>query len=371
MVLFHVVTGGVEVLSAETVALNLLRFGHEAVVIFIVLSGFVLTLPLAPAPRSAGGVGNFLRRRARRILPGYYASLLMMPLFFLVIEGLKELTGEGSNWARIQAMFFSADMLAHVFLLHNLSEEWVGSINPVLWSLSTEWWVYFVFAFVLLPLWRRHGIATAVCLSILIGLIPAGMTLSSWPTLAGSPHLLGAFGLGMMSAVLLSSRGDLSQVSRLSKLCRRLALTAFVMVNGIVFAVPTLRLFGGTRWVTDLLIAIVCAACIYLLASTSMMAHSSHAWERLAVRILESRPLLFLGRISYSLYLTHLNVWSMLGITLGLGPVQRLIPISIEPMSMRVSVLLPMQVLFAYGFYLVCERPFLNQARSLRVSGSE
>lgn len=43
---YHVIANTDERLSPETPLLNLLRFGHEAVVMFIVPSGFVLTLPL-------------------------------------------------------------------------------------------------------------------------------------------------------------------------------------------------------------------------------------------------------------------------------------------------------------------------------------
>ncbi|MEZ4867719.1 MAG: acyltransferase [Caldilineaceae bacterium] len=363
VLLFHVIADGKEVLTAQNFLLNFLRFGHEAVVVFIVLSGFVLTLPMARAPRVtlAGGLGKFFLRRARRILPAYYASLLMLPLFFLVIESLKGMTAEGADWTRVHAMFFSADMLAHLFLLHNLSADWAGSINPVLWSLSTEWWIYFVFALLLLPIWRGLGIACAVCISILLGLLPTGLAVLGYSTIAGFPHLLGAFGLGMMSAAWLSLDKHISQFVHWHKTLQGVVVVAFLVLVGIVVAAPSLRVNTETRWITDLLIALICALLIQLMAATVTTAHPAFAYLTIAVRILESRLLLFLGRISYSLYLTHLIVWSMFGITLGLAPIQRFITISLDPMPMRIFVLLPVQLLFAYGFYLLFEKPFLFQ----------
>jgi peptidoglycan/LPS O-acetylase OafA/YrhL len=51
--------------------------GHFAVHVFIVLSGFSLMLPIAYAPdhRLRGGISHYLMRRARRILPPYFAAL--------------------------------------------------------------------------------------------------------------------------------------------------------------------------------------------------------------------------------------------------------------------------------------------------------
>src|SRR5437660_75394 len=56
-----------------------LQFGHYAVGVFIVLSGYCLMLPVARSAdgRLRGGVGSYLRRRAWRILPPYYAALVL------------------------------------------------------------------------------------------------------------------------------------------------------------------------------------------------------------------------------------------------------------------------------------------------------
>src|SRR6187549_3444077 len=54
-----------------------LSFGHDAVAVFIVLSGYCLMLPVA---RNGGvlvrGLPDYIARRAWRILPPYFAALL-------------------------------------------------------------------------------------------------------------------------------------------------------------------------------------------------------------------------------------------------------------------------------------------------------
>src|SRR5215213_10161574 len=61
--------------------LGWLLYGHMAVAIFIVVSGFSLALvPRRNGVRLAGGVRRFLRRRAWRILPAYWAALVLSVL---------------------------------------------------------------------------------------------------------------------------------------------------------------------------------------------------------------------------------------------------------------------------------------------------
>src|SRR5215218_5265657 len=55
-----------------------LLYGHLAVAVFIVVSGFSLALaPLRHGARLNGGVPRFVRRRAWRILPAYWAALVL------------------------------------------------------------------------------------------------------------------------------------------------------------------------------------------------------------------------------------------------------------------------------------------------------
>ena len=54
-----------------------LAFGHYAVTFFITLSGFCLMIPVLRASHLRGGVRGFALGRIRRILPPYYAALLL------------------------------------------------------------------------------------------------------------------------------------------------------------------------------------------------------------------------------------------------------------------------------------------------------
>src|SRR6186713_3008000 len=80
VVLFH---AGVGFLDSERPLAGFARtlqrglsYGHDAVAVFIVLSGYCLMLPVARADgQFVRGVPNYFARRAWRILPPYFAAL--------------------------------------------------------------------------------------------------------------------------------------------------------------------------------------------------------------------------------------------------------------------------------------------------------
>ncbi len=137
---------------------SLAQAGHSSVTLFIVLSGFSLMLPVARAADGTlkGGTAGFLKRRARRILPPYYAALALSLLGLLLTPaGLAFL--RGARDPLFLAELSAPAILTHLLLLHNLSFAWGHKINLALWSVATEWQIYFVLPFVLLPVWRRLG----------------------------------------------------------------------------------------------------------------------------------------------------------------------------------------------------------------------
>ena len=364
VVFHHLIADGIPTLLAPPSYLIFLRFGHEAVVFFIVLSGFVLTLPLVnlAEKKFPDGLRGFIRRRTRRILPAYYVALLFLPIFFLAVELLKTTTGEGVNLARIKELFLSSNLLSHLLLLQNLKSEWISMpvYNLALWSMATEWWVYFIFALLLVPIWRKIGIFAALIFSVLLGLVPLGMHLLGYKSLLGSPHLLGSFGFGMFTAALIG-RKDLAENYKLWQ--RRfswiagVALVAFFLV---IFTAPGIREDPYYISITDLLLSVVCAAFIFALAPIKLNIQKPGALSAFSLKILESRPALFLGKISYSLYLTHLVFYAALGTALNLEPVKKMVLLSIEPIWVRLFIVIPLLVLTAYIFYLFFEKPFLN-----------
>ena len=143
-----------------------LEFGHYSVAVFIVLSGF----SLAAGDPMRGGYWAYVRRRARRILPPYYAALGASLLLIWLVPVLS--STDDPRWGKIALPAFGAKTLAaHALLVHNLFAGISHQIDPPMWSVATEWQIYF-----LLPaiLWvsYRWGMGAGVALGFVLGLAP-------------------------------------------------------------------------------------------------------------------------------------------------------------------------------------------------------
>src|SRR5436853_35532 len=65
-----------------------LYFGHFGVVVFIVLSGFCLMLPVVRGDGTLrGGIAAFFKRRTLRIVPPYYVAIGLSLLLIVTLIG--------------------------------------------------------------------------------------------------------------------------------------------------------------------------------------------------------------------------------------------------------------------------------------------
>jgi peptidoglycan/LPS O-acetylase OafA/YrhL len=94
------------------------------------------------------------------------------------------------------------------------------------------------------------------------------------------------------------------------------------------------------------------------LATVALLIHGAHATRRdekpRLIRLLEAPAIVWLGAISYSLYLIHAPVLASLHV------VTRHIQLPALPtLGVLIGLGVPLALLAAFGFHLVCERPFL------------
>ena len=149
-----------------------LELGRFSVTIFIVLSGYCLMLPIARSAnqRLNGGFAGYMKRRSRRILPPYYAALVLSLLLATVFPYLHPYN-VGRTPGTLNDFTYSV-ILSHSLLLDNLSVGWASKINSPMWSVATEFQIYFLFPSLLIPLWRRFGLTAMVIIGFIIGLTP-------------------------------------------------------------------------------------------------------------------------------------------------------------------------------------------------------
>jgi len=347
-----------------------LYLGRSAVDIFIVLSGYCLMLPVVRSTtgRLSGGPLDFLRRRARRILPPFYAALGVSLLLIALVPALHDFSHPNALWNEALPAFTPDVIASHLLLVHNFDPRWHSRIDYPMWSVATEWQIYFLFPLLLLPLWRRFGSGVAVPAAFVVGLVPLLLFFDRFSGV--SPHFLGLFALGMAAADL-----NFSPEPRLL-LCReRLpwGWLAALLCAGLVMV--SLKHSSWTLFVAvkDVLVG-AATACLLVFCTRYLTRHHETATAQspatrqrapLVLRLLESRPAVALGVFSYSLYLIHAPV---------LAVCQSFVrPLAARSPTLALTLMLCLGVPLALGcsylFHLAFERPFLS--RTLKKAGKE
>ncbi|BAU63913.1 hypothetical protein STA3757_12820 [Stanieria sp. NIES-3757] len=141
------------------------RYGHEAVMIFFVLSGFFIHLrisqQLANNKTFSFDIISFYKRRCHRLIPPYFFALALTVIIDLVGMALypslyNGLTGDAlldSNFLKKGFSYIS--VLPALFVLPSSLGQDFGSNGP-LWSLAYEIFYYLIYPFWLIL--RRLGV---------------------------------------------------------------------------------------------------------------------------------------------------------------------------------------------------------------------
>ena len=326
--------------------MHLLSFGPYSVAVFIVLSGFVIGLPVAKTPDLTlrGGFWAYIMRRARRILPPYYAAL---GLFLLLIALIPVLHVQGGTaWDSKIPVTWNA-VLSHLLLLHNLHPDWSLKIDGPMWSVATEWQIYFFFP-LLLVFWRRFSLGVALVVAFAIGLAPQFLLPEAHNLSWMSPWFLGLFALGMMGSAIVFSPTLFWQRARQRWPWRSLALASAGLTVATLLGDRLLEL---PQYVSEPLVGLFVTTIVAYFALLEV----EGAPRPFVLRLLNWPSVVFLGAFSYSIYLIHsplLGLFNLLTLELPLAPDLRLL--------LMLAVAVPLAILCSYVFYLLVERHFLS-----------
>lgn len=258
-------------------------YGHIAVAVFIVVSGF--SLGLAPAVngfRLNGGARMFYRRRAWRILPAYWAAIVFATLVLLI-------TGPVS----IMSVSIKGTVV-HALLLQDIFGSTIP--NGAFWSIAIEAQIYVVFP--LLVWFRRRfnlpaTVAVATGLATVAYLVSVGFVqLHRIQSLV--PQFAALFVMGMAGAEL---------AARWHSAGRRLPWARVAGIGALVI-MAWIAAVGSEYAIAHLFWLELCIGAVVALG----LAGLADGTPRLARRILESRPSRWFGAISYSSYLIHATI---------------------------------------------------------------
>lgn len=315
----------------------LLTDGHASVILFFLLSGFVLTLPSLRGSKQP--YARYITRRICRIYPPYLAGLM------LSIVGCSYFWGH-TQYGQEFAQFWSAPPDVHAFLAHlrMIGRFDVYRYDPPVWSLVHEMRISIVFPLILLVsrrlrAWSVLGVA-ALC-TVLSSLslkyvetgLPSAVSVTAWSL------TLSYCGTFLLGSALAHRREQLVQALGKARLTTRLGLLA---LGFALYLYPVQSVYG-------IAVGDFVTSCGGLLLLTYCLQHGGGVthWLRTA-------PMQFLGRISYSIYLVHLPVLLVLAYLLyGHNPVWFLLPF------------LLISLLLATGVYYSVEVPSIALGRVL------
>ena len=303
--------------------------GFMGVDIFFVISGFVIALSVSRGQPTLGYLGRFILRRSIRLDPPYWTAILLE--IILLVLGMRLFAGITATLPS------AAQILSHLVYAQELLGY--GSIVQVFWTLCYEiqFYLFLVGSVVLyhyLPrrLQRPALAVTAATLVYLLSLyvrywhpawLPHGLALDRWFQ----------FFIGVLTWRVVTGRDGMPTLAvAWALLVIALLLTGANLLQYLVILVSGVLVLVARR--------------------------PAAGW------ILTTRPIQFLGLISYSLYLFHASVgWRFVSV------IQRLRPGDWNPgFALLVYVVgIGFSVAFAAALWWLVERPFLKLSQRIRL----
>ncbi|ULH15977.1 acyltransferase [Deinococcus sp. KNUC1210] len=311
--------------------LHLVWAGYEAVLLFFVLSGFVLSLPVINGKIT--DYGSFVIKRWTRIWIPYIVVVSVAGLANLLVGHL-EVAGM-STWFRgaWQGMNWEG-YLNHILLIGDL-DRFSAQFIPVVWSL-------------------RYEMLASLAFPLLLFLSRS----LSWPVI-------------VLVGLILNLLGNLYQGSLKPFQFLLMFLVGILLARHQVKLIQIFRSFPRSSHVPVLALSVGLYICAWLgwHPSRSPVENTLLDWgitlaaalaiiialsSKTAYNLLTWRPIEWVGRISYSIYLTHTLVMLVVVHVFG----------NIVPVWLLLIACVPLTLLLSHYTYLWVERPAMRLGKS-------
>ena len=287
-------------------AFGIPRGGFLGVDIFFVLSGFLITTILVHEHSTTGmiALGRFVQRRALRLLP----ALIAMLALYAAAVGIKiAVIGTVGHQAVAKAAF---GVVAGILYFSNIVAALNVGLLPGslvhLWSLATEEQFYIFWPISLLVVLRaRPRLLPWLLVATIAAVVAHRVTLTqdgaSWTRLSFAPDTRAdALFVGCLFGYW-RAQGAPTIVARIATF----RWTPTIAAAGIIALLGLSRHTGRFVYEAGISALVLCCG-LFIFAVTVRSGGVSG-------RILRLPPLVYVGRISYSLYLWHVPILTLLG----------------------------------------------------------
>jgi peptidoglycan/LPS O-acetylase OafA/YrhL len=287
--------------------------GYEAVLLFLILSGFVLSLPFYSAQPIT--YPAFLIRRICRIYLPYLGAVAVAVTLDAVFSrhGISTLSEWfNKTWSQPPTL---ALIIKHLVLVDSFDS---AQYDPVLWSLVQEMRLSLIFPLLML-FSNRYNWKFSLGLGIAVGTFGSMLYYGYLSYTNDLSFTLEGIGLFITGALLAKYR-----VSLVEAYCKLPGWSHYLLFGGglLCYTFPWWMgyrgLLSSVPAIDDIVAAIGCAIMLMLALSSSRLS-----------RLLLRQPLPFLGKISYSLYLYHAIVlFTMLNVLYGVLTLWLILPLA-------------------------------------------
>ncbi len=311
------------------------RSGGVGVDIFFVLSGFLITTILSAEWGRAGAVSfrNFYARRFLRLAPALFLTC------GVVAAGMMWLEGRFPGTEIALALSYTANW---ALAFYNYHLTWLNHC----WSLAVEEQFYVIWPLVIVGL-ERHVRTPALRGWLLLGgaaviAVYRAWQVGIWPDERinfGLDTRMDTLMTGAALAYLVKTLPGGRLADGVSKLLGRVG--APLALAGLFLVINTVTWYSP--WMGRIGYVLVAGAAAVVLADLVAGRHS------LLARPLSWGPMVFVGKISYGLYLLHLPVYYA---------VEKLIPAS--PLVVRLGWKVSVSLALATASYYWVEKRFLR-----------
>jgi peptidoglycan/LPS O-acetylase OafA/YrhL len=308
-----------------------IKLGHVGVRVFYVLSGFLITGILLQARQSADVDGlskwrvlrNFYARRFLRIFPIYYLVILV--------------TWLAGVTAMRQSVGWNLSYLSNFYFYHRGTGNY--SVTH-LWSLAVEEQFYLLWPLLILFLprkWLAGAIVSAICIAPIFRAAIVLIGGNDWQASVLMPACLDMLGMGALLA-FLNFKGRY-------KLKRRLLNAGLFVGLGVYVAVEI-----ANHYTTGAETAVPYGLSIALWSAWLIDGAYSGFGGTLG-RILSFKPAVYLGTISYGVYLMHNFIPILVNHVSGHSYAHEI------PFPLRPVIMFSVTVLLASASWYGFERP--------------
>ncbi len=320
--------------------LRILWAGGEAVIVFYVLSGFVLSMALYHSKTNYWG---YLIKRFVRIYTPYYFWIISTFALFILFSPYEVVGLRDWFYDRWQGSITKLDIINHFVLLNNFFTE---NYNPVIWSLAQEMRISIVFPFLFLLFYKLSWKKTILFalsfsfISVFLNMLHIGKAEGFYNGYADTLHFTSMFMVGML---LFKYQEKLIYSYRNMKKFKK----GFLIALGIILYLYSILIYGFSRNDTTFLLkdwGVVMGVSIFIIMAMSNLKVKA---------FLNKNVFVYLGEISYSIYLCHFPIMMVLF---------KLLYTKI-PIFFLLTLCIAMTLLFSIISYHLIEKKCINWAK--------